>query len=51
MDKKLIYDDSPILVFPGKKFALLICCTFNPTNLVLSKWACFMPGKTEVERS
>ena len=43
--------DRPTLVFPGIKSDLLICCTFNPTNLVLSKWACFMPGKTKGGRS
>jgi len=40
--------DRPTLVFLGIKSAFLIWCTFNPTNLVLSKWACFMPGKTKV---
>jgi len=45
-----MYDRST-LVFPGIKYALLVCCTFKPINLILSKWACFMPGKTKVERS
>ena len=34
--------DRSTLVFPGNKFALLICCTFYPINLVLNKWACFI---------